>query len=604
MKKLILLLAAVVQALACYAMSPEEIVKDAYKLASESKFEKIASYILPDSISPLTRKEEKTFADFARMNAGDYTSFTVEDVTVNAEGNEAVFTVKTEFTDGRTFIEKGTLRKNANGRWRLMAGREESDIVDLYSVSAWGKMTPELMRNLHYAILLTLSDRGLPQYQHDAAGIYYNGFYLPEDSNKAFALLSAAADKGYIPAYEGLGVLYYLGDGVEKDYEKSLQYLQKGIDAGDIRCLWMKGKIYKADPDSPIYDPAKAKELLEEAAEAGCASAYHELSVIYLGDYGETDYKKGLEYLFKALDLKKYADNNGEIERLIGLCYYYGAGTDQNINEAIEWFNKSVELHNTTALTNLIDAYTAIDDYDKWLVCVEKLLANDDDRAYRLMYVAYYNGLGVQKDVPKAMEYLMKGAESENPQAMAQLARHYLNGADIPMDLDKAIEWAEKSANAGNYEGYSLLGNIYTEEPLQDFNKVYENFLKASQIGSPDGESEYNLGICYMLGNGTDKDITEAMKWFDKAAQLGYIEGLERIGDCYYEMEDYEKALQIFNQLVEQDNRYGEFMIGQCYELGHGVESDLKIAKEWYEKGWYKKYGPAMDAYRRLLLAE
>lgn len=93
-------------------------------------------------------------------------------------------------------------------------------------------------------------------------------------------------------------------------------------------------------------------------------------------------------------------------------------------------------------------------------------------------------------------------------------------------------------------------------------------------------------------------------QWFEIAAGKGEFGGIERIVNDLYNNQDYDKAMPYINRLVEIGNNYGEYMMGQCYEEGHGVERDLKIAKEWYEKGWYKKYKPSMDAYRRLLQGE
>ena len=42
-------------------------------------------------------------------------------------------------------------------------------------------------------------------------------------------------------------------------------------------------------------------------------------------------------------------------------------------------------------------------------------------------------------------------------------------------------------------------------------------------------------------------------------------------------MEWYEKA-------AEQENKYAQYAIGNCYKRGHGVEKSYTKAVEWYKK--------------------
>ena len=45
--------------------------------------------------------------------------------------------------------------------------------------------------------------------------------------------------------------------------------------------------------------------------------------------------------------------------------------------------------------------------------------------------------------------------------------------------------------------------------------------------------AQYNLGICYLNGSGTDKNLTEAVKWFTKSAEHGNPQGYSALAYCY-----------------------------------------------------------------------
>jgi len=49
------------------------------------------------------------------------------------------------------------------------------------------------------------------------------------------------------------------------------------------------------------------------------------------------------------------------------------------------------------------------------------------------------------------------------------------------------------------------------------------NELK-KQANNGDARAQYNLGIMYKKGQGVEKDYKEAVKWFELAADQGYVE--------------------------------------------------------------------------------
>jgi TPR repeat protein len=56
-------------------------------------------------------------------------------------------------------------------------------------------------------------------------------------------------------------------------------------------------------------------------------------------------------------------------------------------------------------------------------------------------------------------------------------------------------------------------------------------FRKAAEQNVAD--AQYNLGVCYAIGQGVTEDDAEAVKWFRKAAEQNYADAQYNLGVCY-----------------------------------------------------------------------
>lgn len=82
--------------------------------------------------------------------------------------------------------------------------------------------------------------------------------------------------------------------------------------------------------------------------------------------------------------------------------------------------------------------------------------------------VAYYylgrqnfEGLGVDKDVVKGVEYITTSAEKGYTEASFFLACKYYWGQEVEQDYDKAYKYALAAAEAGHIEACNLLADCY-----------------------------------------------------------------------------------------------------------------------------------------------
>lgn len=74
-------------------------------------------------------------------------------------------------------------------------------------------------------------------------------------------------------------------------------------------------------------------------------------------------------------------------------------------------------------------------------------------------------------------------------------------------EYEKALPLLEKSANSGNAKAYFYLGEIYRNK---DISTSCRNYKKASEGGYK--EAFFKVGLCYYVGEGIEKNDSEAFK--------------------------------------------------------------------------------------------
>jgi TPR repeat protein len=138
--------------------------------------------------------------------------------------------------------------------------------------------------------------------------------------------------------------------------------------------------------------------------------------------------------------------------------------------------------------------------------------------------------------------------------------------------------------------GYSSL--------ISNMGMSKDSYLKEAEAGN--GLAQYNLGVCFQKGYGTEIDYNQAILWFDKASHQGEIDALVCMGSCYYQggygiQRDFQKAFDYWEEAYKKGSADAAHNIGFHYETGDGVNKDMVKAVLWYTKA--AKGGVAMSQY-------
>ncbi|MDE5754796.1 MAG: relaxase MobL, partial [Oscillospiraceae bacterium] len=189
----------------------------------------------------------------------------------------------------------------------------------------------------------------------------------------------------------------------------------------------------------------KCLKLFQAEADAGNVLALHDLGKLYASDFfGESDKEKSQEYYAKAL--KGFLD----LEKL-----------DSQIKNYIQ---------------------------------------------YRIGKM-FVQGLGIEKDVSKAIKFFKRAAESKNQWAEFQLGKIFLFGADeIKPDRQQAVKWLTLSAEHGNSYAPEIIGRIEQHQNQMLADTTFNLFVNLSKVIEEDYDytgkkiqSQVDSKLCRMI---------------------------------------------------------------------------------------------------------
>ena len=389
-------------------------------------------------------------------------------------------------------------------------------------------------------------------------------------------ILEKTAKDGDARAQYEIGNAYLSGNGIKKDNETAAEWflksmasghegakekfysfyskiLEKRAKAGDAEAQFQTGNGYfdgyavKKDNNTAAkwyqlamkqgHEEAKEKfysfysKLLEKAAKDGDARAQFETGNAYLNGYlVDKDNETAAEWYLKAMDQehegakemfysfyskkleKRAKGGDAEAQFRIGECYLLGGQVNRDIEEAAEWFQKSMLQGHETAKERFYSFYSKQ---------LEKRAKNGDAEAQFQTGNFYYKGAYVTRNIETAADWYLKakaqGHEEAkeqfysffskilekdakiNPESMYVLGCFYMDGNQVEKNLKKGTKYLATAYQKGQDIAFDKLSSIYNK----DLEKIAKKGDKRAQIA---------LAKCYLDGNGVDRNKKKASK--------------------------------------------------------------------------------------------
>ncbi|MBI4183275.1 MAG: sel1 repeat family protein [Proteobacteria bacterium] len=152
----------------------------------------------------------------------------------------------------------------------------------------------------------------------------------------------------------------------------------------------------------------------------------------------------------------------------------------------------------------------------------------------------------------------------------------------------KAVEIWTKLGREGDVQSQFALGFLYFHGTAVSEHqaKAAYWFEQAAKQGHPG--AQYHLGLMYERGIGTRRDFFRAAEWYQLAVEWGdHREAKYALGLMYLRgrglPRNESKAVELIRAAADQNHHLAQFIMGDLYENGWGVEKDFIEAFKWYQ---------------------
>ena len=157
----------------------------------------------------------------------------------------------------------------------------------------------------------------------------------------------------------------------------------------------------------------------------------------------------------------------------------------------------------------------ANDDASK-LAMVQKRVDKGDAEAIKFLGETYYHGgLGLAKDVPRAIEFWTKASELGSLNSHYELGHTYYCGDDVEEDQPNGIHYWQQAAMKGHVESRHNLGIV--EEIKGNYDLAAKHWMISAKMGN---EGSLNrIKKMFMEGRVTKAQYAKALRGYGDAAE-------------------------------------------------------------------------------------
>ena len=310
----------------------------------------------------------------------------------------------------------------------------------------------------------------------------------------------------------------------EKETDESAAAIKNYIKWNDQykkACKLIYGK------DAKLNDFKKAEQLLLSESQRGNVLAVYDLGKLYSTDkLGEKSEEISIAKYTQALQGFLQIEPNSKklkpyVQYRIGKMFCYGLGTEQNYQKAFEWFERSAKQKNKFAQFSLANLY--------------------------------YYGSGIEKDLSQAFLWYQRSSSQGQPYAAYSIAQMYRYGEYVTKDNDTAQRY---------------------------YKQALSGFLKIESDDMANDDLFYKLGQMFNLGLGTDSDVTKAIEYFRRSAEMNNKNGLFEYGKALligeHIPQNTDSAVKLLEKAVKLKNSNAKRFLALEYISGEHLEQDFE----------------------------
>jgi len=423
------------------------------------------------------------------------------------------------------------------------------------------------------------AEQGDEYAEYSIAYCYQHGIGIKKNSKLAYKLYKVSSHKGYFLSQLFLGYCYKYGIGVSTDYELANKWFKLSAIQGSASAQLELGRIY-------IYkENKKATKWLKLSAEQGNVEAQWLLGDLY-------EYSNPKLYFYWH---NKAADQGHNIAQYdVGLCYFKGYGTTQNLEKAFKYFKKYRDLSPKYAaaakcyLAHCYEfGYGVKKNLKKAVLLYQQLIEDENNNLIEDKLISslteIYMNKGPYYNPVMAFKLLKKGCQGKYSWFYHNLAYCYFNGFGVKKNRPLGIKWFELSAKENDLESMYTLGEIYQNETkYKNVSFALKWFKKASKHGH--AYASFFTGVLYQI----DLKNKEAIKWFKIGAKQGDKYCQSYLAECYFfgkgVKQNIPLGIKLLKKAEKQNHMTAITLLGRFYENTEQKYKSYKQAIYYYKK--------------------
>ena len=216
---------------------------------------------------------------------------------------------------------------------------------------------------------------------------------------------------------------------------------------------------------------------------------------------------------------------------------------------------------------------------------------------------ALERGVLVDRDMSAAMALYRQGAGVGDSKCMNRLGELLEGGLNpgVAVDVKEAVSLYERAARLGDADSHFHLG-VHLEAGSggyeKDAHRAFNNFVVAARHGHV--RALVALARCFEIGVGVAVNLREAARcWHEASGVMSVRKAMEE--DRGGVDEELKVAFHFYNREAANGDDICLFILGHCYELGRGVEADVKQAFDCYRRSAEKGNADGLTISRELL---
>ncbi|MBC8326382.1 MAG: sel1 repeat family protein [Verrucomicrobia subdivision 3 bacterium] len=496
-----------------------------------------------------------------------------------------------------------------------------SEMADQYWDGLGARRDRDRARKLYREALpklMTLGEQGSVAAMYLAGNIWASQRHGRRDYLEAIRWQRPCAEQGYSGAQFMIGARYSKGHGVEQNDVLAMEWYRKAAAQGNSGAInnigWMIGYGRAGEGAA---NPDKAIEHYRRAAERGNAVSQNNVG-LRLKNAGDTEEEKAANLKERFQWHRRAAENDnarGQFE--LGEMYDTGQGTEPNLALAVKWYQRAAENDSAEAqlaLSKIFEEGRGVPQNFQlalhWLARLTEFNRDKDNQSFARDHQTAKGALGLHAKLSARLNdgwpaRLGELGEGVAPAEDAPPAEQFLHAARLAFGFGmerneaEALRLVRLSADRGLADAQHMLAIRYEQGRDKELNdkKSFEFYKQAADQGHAAAANQ--LGVKLLLGESTARDALAARNYFTRAAEGGYADGMFNLA-VQLAPNDEAAAVKWYQRAAQLGQPQALNEMGVRLLTGQGVPKDVEAAARSFRQAAWQGHAEAQHNFAGL----